>query len=274
VPGTEGVGRVEAVGEGVESLKEGDLVVPLARNTWCERLVTRENLLIKVPADGPLEQISMLKVNPATADRLLSEFGPLAEGDWVMQNVANSGVGQNVIQLAALRGLKTVNIVRRAELVKPLQVMGADVVLVDDLGDPARLAGAVKAATDGASIKLGLDAIAGPATNAMAEALGHGAELVNYGTLSREACQIDGRNLFQHDRALKGFWLTSWYRVTPLEEVRAVLEGLGAKVAAGNLHSVVEAVYPMEQAGEAAARADAYGRMGKILIALDPECAW
>jgi trans-2-enoyl-CoA reductase len=43
---------------------------------------------------------------------MLLDFVNLEPGDWVVQNGANSGVGQNVIQLARLRGLKTVNIIR------------------------------------------------------------------------------------------------------------------------------------------------------------------
>lgn len=271
--GTEGVGRVEKVGSAVADLKAGDLVVPMPRYTWQERMVVRPSHLIKVPDGGGLEQMAQLKVNPATADRMLSTFVTLEAGDWVMQNVANSGVGRYAIQLAAQRGVKTVNIVRRAEMIEPLLAIGGTVVLADDSSDPARLAQAVREATDGAAIKLGLDAIAGAATNALAEALGDAAEIVNYGTLSREPCQITGANLFQHGKVLRGFWLTAWYRKTPLEEIAAVLQPLAQGIAAGRLHSEVEAIYPMERAAEAAAHASQTGRSGKILIALDPDAA-
>ena len=40
------------------------------------------------------------------------DFTELKQGDWIVQNGANSGVGQNVIQLARIRGFKTVNIIR------------------------------------------------------------------------------------------------------------------------------------------------------------------
>ncbi|MAF48605.1 MAG: zinc-dependent alcohol dehydrogenase family protein [Rhodospirillales bacterium] len=273
IPGTEGVGRVEAVGEGVAAVEVGDLVVPMPRGTWQERLLVRENLLIKVPAGGPLRQLAMLKVNPATADGLLSEFGPLEAGDWVMQNVANGGVGQCVVQLAADIDVKTVNIVRRGDAVDPLLALGANVVLVDDLSDPARLKAAVHEAIGDAHIKLGFDAIAGPASGAMAAALGDGAELVVYGTQGQAPVQLDGRRLFQNGLALRGFWLTAWYRATPLDKIGSVLNRLAGKVAAGTLRSEVEAVYPLAQAGEAAAHADRPGRSGKILIALDPETA-
>ena len=43
---------------------------------------------------------------------MLLDFVNLEPGDWVVQNGANSGVGQNVIQLANIRGFKTINIIR------------------------------------------------------------------------------------------------------------------------------------------------------------------
>ena len=53
-----------------------------------------------------------ISVNPFTADRMMLDFAELKEGDWIVQNGANSGVGQNLIQLARIRGFKTVNIIR------------------------------------------------------------------------------------------------------------------------------------------------------------------
>lgn len=43
---------------------------------------------------------------------MLANFESLKEGDWVLQNGANSQVGLAVIQIARERGLKTINFVR------------------------------------------------------------------------------------------------------------------------------------------------------------------
>lgn len=43
---------------------------------------------------------------------MLKDFIDLQPGDWVIQNGANSAVGQAVIQIAAARGLKTINLIR------------------------------------------------------------------------------------------------------------------------------------------------------------------
>ena len=62
-------------------------------------------------------QASMALINPLTARLMLTEFVPVAPGEFVIQNAANSGVGRAVIAIARARGLRTVNIVRRPELV-------------------------------------------------------------------------------------------------------------------------------------------------------------
>ena len=61
-----------------------------------------------LPEGADPQQMAMLTVNPATASLMLSEFVDLKPGDWVMQNVANSGVGGYLVQLARQRRLRTV----------------------------------------------------------------------------------------------------------------------------------------------------------------------
>jgi len=101
VIGNEGVGRVLAVGPGVESVKVGDRVVaPLSSFTWRERMVISANGLFALPPDADPQQLAMLAINPPTAALLLSEYVTLKPGEWVVQNAANSGVGRWVIAFA------------------------------------------------------------------------------------------------------------------------------------------------------------------------------
>ncbi len=132
VIGNEGVGRVLALGPGVENVKVGDRVLaPLSSFTWRERMVASANGLFALPLDADPQQLAMLAINPPTAALLLSEYVNLKPGEWVVQNSANSGVGRWVIAFAKTRGLKTVNIVRRSELVAELKAIGGDFVVVD-----------------------------------------------------------------------------------------------------------------------------------------------
>src|SRR3984893_3203294 len=81
------------------------------------RMVISANGLFALPPGADPQQLAMLAINPPTAALLLSEYVTLNPGEWVVQHAANSGVGRWVIAFAKTRGLKTVNIVRRPELV-------------------------------------------------------------------------------------------------------------------------------------------------------------
>ena len=97
VVGNEGVGRVLAVGSGVEHLKVGDRVlIPLYAFSWRERLVVPATGLFSLPEAEP-QQLAILGINPPTASLLLDEASDLKPGDWVVQNAANSGVGRSLI---------------------------------------------------------------------------------------------------------------------------------------------------------------------------------
>jgi NADPH:quinone reductase-like Zn-dependent oxidoreductase len=95
----------------------------------------------------------MLVINPATAYLILTEFVQLNKGDWVLMNAANSAVGRAVIAIAKARGIRTLNAVRRADVVDEVKALGGDVVLVDGPDLPRRVA----AATSKAPITLALD---------------------------------------------------------------------------------------------------------------------
>lgn len=112
--GNEGVGQVTEVGSQVKSLKTGDWVIPkdAGLGTWRTAAVLAEDEVISLPNDIPLMAAATLGVNPCTAYRMLSDFEDIRPGDTVIQNAANSGVGQAVIQIAAARGINTINVIR------------------------------------------------------------------------------------------------------------------------------------------------------------------
>ena len=141
--GSEGVARVLAVGAGVENVRVGDRVlIPINQPAWRERIVLPAAKLTPMPEGADPQQLSMLSVNSPTAALILSEYVDLKPGDWVIQNGGNSGVGRNLIAFARDRGLKTVSLVRREELIPELKAAGGDVDLVDGADAPKRIADA------------------------------------------------------------------------------------------------------------------------------------
>jgi NADPH:quinone reductase-like Zn-dependent oxidoreductase len=262
IPGAECVARVAAVGAAVADVRPGDLVVPLDRDNWVQRKVTKASRLIKVPAGVDPLQAAMLKVNPPTAWLMMTKYVDLAPGDWIVQTAANSGVGHCIIQLAKAEGLRTVNIVRRDGLADELVALGADVVLLDG----PDLAQRITAATAGARIRLAIDAVGGTQIVRFGDALADEAVVLNYGRLSGENPQLSGHQCVFKRLMLTGFWLVPWLQKLSRQEVAALYDGLARRMAAGTLRIAVEKTFPLEEIKQAVALANAYRRGGKVLV--------
>src|SRR5437899_1378338 len=262
-PGAECVGRVTAVGAGVSHVKPGDLVINLQRENWTQKRRVKGEDVIAVPSNLPIRQAAMLRINPPTALLMLSDLVDLKPGDWVIQNVANSAVGRLLIRLAWVRGVKTMNVVRRDSLFGELKSLGADACVVDgpDLAD------AVKAHTREAPVRLGLDAVSGRATARLSACVGEGGVVCNYGSMTGEDPVMSRNALISGGQTLVGFILGRALGTRSLDQVRAIYADLGQQVTKGVLSAPVETVYPIEDIKEAVAHAQRGERSGKILVA-------
>ena len=260
--GAEGLGKIVAVGEGVEGLSPGDRVMMLGRENWCTRKTVPAASLIKLPDDGDPLQMAMLKVNPATALLMLRQYVDLSPGDWVVQNAANSAVGKLLIKLAQPRGLRTVNIVRRESAAGDIQSFGPDAVVVDG----PDLAERIKEACGGDLPKLGIDAVAGAACQRMADGMSEGSTIVNYGMLSGLPCEMRADQLIFKRQTLTGFWLARSLTTMKRDDVEKLYLELAELVRAGDLYVDIEAQYPIEEIAQAAAHANRGQRTGKIVV--------
>ena len=261
-PGAECVGRVAAVGAGVGDVRTGDLVINMARENWAQRRRIKAEDALPIPDGLDLKQAAMLRINPATALCLLDDHVALKPGDWVIQDVANSAVGRHLIVLARARGIRTINVVRRADVAEELKALGADIVLEasDDLPERAR------AAAGGRPIRLGIDAISGAACRQIADCLGDDAVMVNYGGLSGEDPQISRAALNGHAVTLTAFMLGRGLAKRSPAQVRALYAELAAEVREGVLKAPVDATYPIEEIKTALAHTQRRGRHGKVLV--------
>jgi NADPH:quinone reductase-like Zn-dependent oxidoreductase len=261
IVGTEGAGRVVAVGAGVKHLKEGDrTLVPFLTPTWTERIKTDASWLRPLPR-GDINQFAMMGVNPPTAYFLLTDIVKLPRGSWVIQNGANSGVGRATITIAKSLGLRTVNIVRRDEIVAEIKALGGDVVLVDG----PDLAKHVAAETEKAPIKLALDGVADTSPTNLMSCMSESGVLVSYGGVSRKPMVVQPGSLIFKKQTIRGFWLLYWYQSAKPEEITSMFDQLAPLVAAGAISTPVTATYGFDQVGEAIARAAQSG--GKVLFA-------
>ena len=265
--GAEGVGRVVAVGEGVDPARIGErvLVVPtLEQATWREHTIVDERNAVSLNADGNPLQLAMVGINPITAHSLLHGYVELAPGAWVAQTGASSATARYVIQLARHAGLRTLNVVRRAESAQSLLDAGADVVLVE--GDD--LAGQAAAAIGDAPLELMIDGVAGEPVAQLAPLLKTGGQIVSYTARGRQPLSVSILDLIFRGLSVHGYWLINWLQSTPRDTVAQTYRELATLVADGVLAAPVEATYALSDHREALAHAARNDRTGKVLFAL------
>ncbi|KAG7095214.1 hypothetical protein E1B28_005989 [Marasmius oreades] len=233
VGGKEGLAKVVAVGEGVSGFMEGDWVVMYDHRvpTWIKRRNVLATDLIKLPltAKDGLSEVNgaMITINPPTAYNILKEYADLQEGHWVIQNGANSAVGQMVIQVAKYRKLNTINFVRQRDdleaLSQRLQKLGATKVLTYDDLQETSLRNRVQEWTRGKDIRLALNCVSGPTTASMTRLLGPNAHLVSYGAMSKQPLLLPTSLLVFNNLTAHGFSQARWNGTHPKADLEALV---------------------------------------------------
>jgi mitochondrial enoyl-[acyl-carrier protein] reductase / trans-2-enoyl-CoA reductase len=265
IPGNEGCGEVVEVGSAVTSVEVGQCAMPLGGGAcWQESLILPEHQLARLPDAIDRVQASMLRVNPITAWRLLFNEVSLKPGDWVAQNAANSGVGQAVIQIARSKGLRTVNFVRRPELIQRLKELGADIVVLDTDEGLAE----AKERLEGEAPRLAGNAVGGDSALRLMELLAPQGVHVTYGAMSRQSLKVPNKFLIFKGLQLRGLWVTRWLERASHAELYEVLHPLADLLVDGKLHMQVEKIFPARDFSSAIARAMESRREGKVLLDL------
>jgi len=262
-PGFEGAGVVVDLGESVKSLTVGALVIlPHNLGTWRDAVAVKASELVTVPPEIDPVHAAMLKINPMTAWRLLHDYVDLKTGDWLIQNAANSAAGRAVIQIAHDLGYKTVNVVRREELIDELRAEGGDVVLVDG----ENLREEVKNATNSAPIRLGLNAVGGDSALRLANCLAPESTVVTFGAMSLRPLKIPNGLLIFKDLRFRGIWINKWYNNATMDERMEAFQQLFEMAKRGLLKTKVEKAYPLSEAKTAVAHSAQGKRSGKIIF--------
>jgi NADPH:quinone reductase-like Zn-dependent oxidoreductase len=207
----------------------------------------------------------MLGINPITAYCLLHEYEELAPGAWVAQTGASSATAGYVLALAKHAGLRTLNVVRRADSVKPLLDADADVVLVEGADLTEQAADAI----GDSSLDLMLDAVAGEPVAQLASLLKIDGRVISYTARARRPLSIPVVELIFRGLSVHGYWLNHWLQRTPTDTIAQTYQELAALVADGTLAAPVEATYALADHREAIAHAARGDRNGKVLFARD-----
>lgn len=273
IAGNEGLAEVVDVGDSVKGVAPGDWVIMSKSQvgTWASQLSVGEGDVIKVPKGLSEVQAATMRINPPTALCMLRDFTSLSPGDYVIQNGANSAVGQAVIQISAALSLKTINLVRDrpdiSALKSTLTALGATHVMTyEELAEKSAKA-RVKEWTGGRSIKLGLNCVGGRDTTLMTGLLGHDAHLVSYGAMSKSPLSLPTSYFIFKNLTSHGFWMSRWYDSHSKTDRERLLAELADMMISGKLdapeHEIVTLKGTDEQVSDQVREAISKGTAGK-----------
>jgi len=261
VAGREGVGEVEAIGPGVESVRIGTRVRFADTGAWQETACMHADDLFEVPADIPVDQAAVSWINPPTAYCLLKKLIDLKPGSWVVQNAGNSAVGVSVIQMARAMGLRTISQVRREALTNPLKALGADHVVQEGSDWMKQM----DTLTGGEPVQLALNSIGGKSAIDQIKVLGKGGTQVTFGGMVGDLVRFPTRFLIFNDVRLVGFWWDQWSRQSDPKAFYEVMTAVYEMMRNGTLQLPIEATYSFADY-KAALEHNKRPRLGKILL--------
>lgn len=233
----------------MQDIQVGDRVIPIGGlvGTWRTHAIYPNQELLKVPSNVDNVNAATITVNPATAFRMLRDFVKLSPGDTVIQNGANSAVGQAVIQLCKVWNLRSVNVIRNRpnidELKDKLKSLGATEVLTEE---EIRTTTLFKSKSL-PSPKLGFNCIGGKSATNIVRHLANKGVLVTYGAMSREALTIPNSALIFKDIAFRGFWVSRWSKENPLEERKKMYNELFDLMGSGQFEPPIHRLVPLDQ---------------------------
>lgn len=243
VAGNEGVAEIIALGEGVkkQGYTKGDWVIMKGPGfgTWRTHATATANDVVKLDAQmregiTPI-QAGTVSINPCTAYRMLRDFTTLKEGEWFIQNGANSGVGRAAIQLGKKWGYRSINIIRKRaddaahdKLKQELKELGADVVITEEELQGPGIKEMAKEWTNGGRepIRLALNCINGKPATALAKLLAPSGHFVTYGAMSRRPLTVPAGLFIFRELHFHGFWVSRWAEKHPAEKQKTVADVL------------------------------------------------
>lgn len=265
VPGLEGSGVVEAVGEGVKNVKPGDRVAYVHEpGSYAEQALVRAEHLIPLPKEFSFEQGAAFPLQGMTAHYLLHEFRKIQKGDTVLIHAAAGGMGLLLVQWAKHLGARVLGTTSSEEKAKLAKEAGADDVILYTKED---FADAVQRLTNQRGAELIIDGVGKTTFPGNLKAAALRGTIVIYGAASGPADPISPNALMVRSLTVCGGSLFNYLLTTEelFKRAHAVLEG----VRQGWLKLRIDQVFPLDKATEAHQRLEGRKSSGKILLKME-----
>jgi NADPH2:quinone reductase len=268
IVGQEFSGEIVATGSEVRGMKEGDRVMCHGTASWADYALADWGRTVPIPdANMSFEQAATLPVALYTMHNAIVTNAKIQAGETILIQGASSGVGLMGLQIAKLKGAKTVigtstNIERRAKL----KDFGADLAV--DSKDP-NWADLVLEATGGKGVDIIIDQLSGYVANDNLKATAVMGRIINVGRLGG----FNGNFDFDLHAARRIQYIGVTFRTRSIEEIRAITEevqeDLGKDIEEGKLSLPIDQSFKLEDVNEALAKMKANKHFGKITLIVD-----
>ena len=263
IGGSEAVGVIDALGEGVQGVSVGQRVaVAAVHGSWAEYFIAPAHGIVPLTDAIDDETAAQLIGMPISALMLL-DFIDLPADSWLIQNTANGAVGKTVAMIAKARGQKVIHLVRRTEAVAEMQALGIQNVVATDQADWKEQ---VKAIHADQPLIAGVDSIGGQASGEMLALLSENSLLVSFGSMTGETMQISSGDLIFKQATVKGFWASVVNKQLSAERKKELIVELLTLAAQKKLLLPVEGIFSFAQIKDAALKATQGARQGKVLL--------
>ncbi len=263
VPGMEGAGTVEEAGPEVRGLRAGDRVAYANEpGTYAELVLQSADRVIRVPRGVTLQQAAAVMLQGMTAHYLLTDTCPVAKGDTILVHAGAGGVGLLLLQVARMRGVRSIATVSTPEKAELARAAGANEVILYTQAD---FVAEVKRITGGKGVRAAFDSVGKTTFLKSLDCIQPRGMMVSFGQSSGKADPIEPTIL----SAKGSLFLTrpvlgAYVPDRPSLERRAG-DVLGW-VASGKLSVRIGASFPLAEAAEAHRQLEARKTTGKVIL--------
>lgn len=278
VTGSDGVGIVDAVGDGVDDVWVGRRVIMNAAHdlnsedrsdgrpageqfhlvgeqspgAMAEAFVVRVTNVMDIGEADPIEAAAF-GLTHLTAWRMLTTRAGARAGDWVLIPGIGGGVALAALGICRYLGCRTIVTSRSAEKLQRASELGASVGILDEGKDWNR---AVRAATDGAGVDICIDSIGKAVHLSCIKSLGRGGRFVTCGCTSGPGAETDLARIFWNQLSILG---------STMGDMREFQEVVSLFLK-GSLQPVVDRVVTPSEVPEAYAALEAGTQFGKLVV--------
>jgi NADPH:quinone reductase len=260
VAGLEGCGEI-VEGPARSQFRPGTRVAFRYPGSWAQFAAVPLDRLVTVPADITDTDASQASLNPVTAWALLEQAGT-RPGDWIVLTAATSVVANLIAQMARLRGINTVGVVRGNASTDKAR-SAADYLVSAQEADLsaaiARTAGKVRFAAL-------IDSVGGSLVANLMTVLAPGATIIAYGVQNREPAAVTNAMLIYSNLTWKGFGIDRWLSLQSNETKTTMFSEIWTMIRAGEIRLPVDSTHTLSDIAQALSADARIGRIGKVIL--------